>query len=82
MNLARKNPQNLMVCVQIANQFIVSVLWYMLQLWPGDLNFLVKLDNLVKDFIWSDQDVEKKSSIKYSILLLPKEEGGLGLISI
>lgn len=71
-----------MVCVQIANQFIVSVLWYMLQLWPGDLNFLVKLDNLVKDFIWSDQDVEKKSSIKYSILLLPKEEGGLGLISI
>lgn len=51
LKIARKSPHNLMVWVQIANQLISSVLWYMLQLWPGDFDFLEMLDNLVKDFI-------------------------------
>lgn len=37
---------------------------------------------MVKDFIWNDQNVGKKPRVKYNILLLPKEDRGLGLISI
>lgn len=54
----------------------------MLQVWVGNFSFLEKLDTIVKDFIWSDQDEGKKARMEYMILLLSLEDGGLGLIPI
>lgn len=79
---AKKNPHSLMVRVQIANQLIDNVLWYMLKVWSGDFSFLDRLDAIVQDFIWSDQEEGKKPCLLYHILLLPLEDGGLGLILI
>lgn len=51
LTLAKRNPHSLMVRVQIANQVVDNVLWYMLQVWSDSPSFLEKLDDIVKDFI-------------------------------
>lgn len=48
---AHINPYTLSIRVAIANMLISSTLWYMLQLWTGDMKALAEFDRLVRDFI-------------------------------
>lgn len=73
-----------MLCVQIANQLVSNVLFYMLHIYLGEFSFLGKLDNQVHQFIWSgrgsEQEENKKPRLDHTILSRPLDEGGLGVI--
>lgn len=50
---ARKTPQCLVDRVSIANQFVSSALWYMLNLWTETMKQLEAFDKSIRDFVWS-----------------------------
>lgn len=79
---ARLKPHSLYTRVKIVNQLVNSGLWYVLQLWTGRLDTLERFDNIVKDFVWSGQDKDKRSRVDFLTLLKDLEEGGLALVSI
>lgn len=79
---ARKSQHSLVDRVTIANQFISSSLWYLLNLWSGDLMELDGLDKLIRDFIWSGQDMGKLSRVDYKTMKKAKKDGGMGVLSI
>lgn len=80
--MARRKPQTLMLRVQMANQLISNVLWYMLHVWPGDFSFLDSLDKQIREFIWSGQVEAKRPRLNHNLLTGSKDDGGLALISI
>lgn len=79
---ARLNPYSIPVRVSMTNQLITSTLFYMVQLWPGDVKDLEWLDREIKHFILNGQEDIRKAPIEYAVLLRPKDQGGFGLISI
>lgn len=49
----RLQHHTLLVRVDIANQLISNTMWYMLQVWLGEITQLEAMDGKIKDFIWS-----------------------------
>lgn len=43
---------------------------------------LEQIDKQIRTFVWSGQEDSQQSRVDYKTILLPKEEGGLGLISV
>lgn len=82
LQLARKNPQSLVVRVKIANLLVISALGYMATLWTRSLAQLELMDRVIKDFIWSGQATGKTCQVDYATLIRPKDKGGMGLISV
>lgn len=82
LNDARLNPYSIPVRVAIANQLISSTTWYIVQLWPGTLVELEKIDRDIKCFIWNGQEDSKRPKVAYEILLRAKIRGGFGLILV
>lgn len=79
---ARLSPHSLIVRVEIANQFVVSVLGYMTTLYTDTIAQLEQLDMTIKDFVWSGQETGKWPCVDYATITRPEEEGGLGLIFV
>lgn len=82
LQLAKLNPQSLVVRVKIANLQIISALGYMAMLWTGSLQQLDHMDHIIKEFFWSSQENGKWPRVDYATLIRPKEEGGMGLIPV
>lgn len=69
--------------VVVANQMISNSLLYIIQLWPGRMQALDDLDKQIQNFVWSGQEDFKQPRVNYrETLLLPKDKGGRGLISV
>ena len=65
--------------IQVVNTLIASLFVYKMMVLPTIPKNIVKaVDNIIRDFIWSG----RKSKIAYSILKLPKNQGGLNLVDL
>lgn len=53
----------------------------MLRVWTGELVRLREYDKIIKDFIWSGQDLGKKPRMDYEMILLPRDWEGPRLIA-
>lgn len=79
---ARLNPYSIPVEVAMANQLITNTLFYIVQLWPGDLKDLEWMDREIKHFVWNGQEDTRKSPMEYADLLRPKDQLGFGFILV
>lgn len=78
---AQKGLYVLVLRVAIYNQLISCVMWYMLQLYPGDLAILDQFDKLVKEFTWSGKETKLRTRVNCCIITRAKDRGGLTLNS-
>lgn len=78
---ASKDPASLYARVVIANHFVLSVLWYILSLWVGDIQDLENMDKQIRAFIWA-QNGSTRHKVDYDTMLLHRRKGGIGLVSI
>lgn len=79
---ARKAHHSLIMRVTIANQLVSCALMYMLRVWPGDMGQLDLFDSAIRDFIWSRLDTNKHPRVDKVTITLPKDQGGMALISV
>ena len=70
---------SLIAKIQVVNTLIASLFVYKMMVLPQiPQSFVKKVNNLIREYIWNG----RKSKIAYSILQLPKQEGGLGLVNL
>ena len=65
--------------IQVVNTMVASLFVYKMMVLPFIPEVMLKkIDNKIREFIWS----KKKPKIKYKILQAPKIAGGLGLVDL
>lgn len=63
--------------ITVANGLILSSLWYLITLWPGDLEFFNLIQKRLAAFVWAGRPRVDRNTICQS-----KARGGLGMLSI
>lgn len=63
--------------VIITNLLLLGCIWFMLTVWIGKKEFLKKIQRIVDHFVWMG-----RSKVRGSTTALPREEGGLNVLSV
>jgi hypothetical protein len=68
--------------ILIANQVLLSSLWYIASCWSPYMRSIAKVVALIHNYIWSGEDGSRAcpAKVAWSSLILPKNCGGLKLI--
>jgi hypothetical protein len=68
--------------ILIANQVLLSSLWYVASCWNPHMRSIAKVVSLIRNYIWSGEDGSRlcPAKVAWSSLILPKNCGGLKLI--
>ena len=67
--------------VVVANAVLLSSIWYIASTWLFSRSIMLKVQRLVRNFIWgNNRSVNPVAKVAWSILIQPKQKGGLGLI--
>jgi hypothetical protein len=66
----------------VANHLILSGLWYISTLNAVPSDRLRQLQQLVVAFIWGARDHKVRHRVLSHIIMLPKDQGGLGLLDL
>ena len=65
----------------MANQVLLTIVWYRLSCWTISKESIHQIQRLVRNYIWSGkEDNVSRAKVVWSILTTPKSRGGLGLI--
>lgn len=68
--------------LQVINHIIVAALWYILNLWTGNAEELRALEKKIVHDLWVGDMETARHRVKLNIVELPKDRGGIGLISL
>ena len=67
--------------VVVANSVLLSSIWYIASTWLFSRSIMLKVQRLVRNFIWGNDTVHNTiAKVAWSVLIQPKQKGGLGLI--
>ena len=67
--------------VVVANSVLLSSIWYIASTWLFSRSIMLKVQRLVRNFIWGNDTVHNTiAKVAWSVLIQPKHKGGLGLI--
>jgi hypothetical protein len=67
--------------VVVANSVLLASMWYIASTWLFSRSIILKLQRLVRNFIWgASVGTRAVAKVAWSVLIRPIREGGLGLI--
>lgn len=66
----------------IINHWIMGALWFILTIWIGDPSHLKIIEGIIIKFLWAGQSDSAKHWVDVATVMLPKDQGGLGVISV
>ena len=67
--------------VVVANSVLLASMWYVASTWLFSRSIILKLQRLVRNFIWgAPLGSRVVAKVAWSVLIRPIREGGLGLI--
>ena len=67
--------------VVVANSVLLASIWYVASTWLFSRSIILKLQRLVRNFIWgASLGSRAVAKVSWSVLIRPISEGGLGLI--
>ena len=67
--------------VVVANSVLLSSIWYIASTWLFSRSIMLKVQRLVRNFIWGNTITEHPiAKVAWSVLIQSKQQGGLGLI--
>jgi hypothetical protein len=75
-------PLTLQGKIVVANHLVLSGLWYVLTLCAIEPARLKLLQKLIVAFVWGARVERVRHKVSADILMLPKSQGGLGLLDI
>jgi len=69
--------------VLVANQILLASIWYLASCWSPHLNILSKIKSLIRNYIWSRENGERKvrAKVEWNSLIQPINQGGINLIN-
>ena len=64
------------------NQVILASVWYIASCWMLHSGIIAQVRRLVRNFLWggSDGTRDTRARVRWATLILPRDEGGLGII--
>ena len=67
----------------LINSSLSSVPLYMLSFYRVPVGIRESLDSVRKNFLWNENEVEKKNHlVNWQVVCLPKDQGGLGILDL
>ncbi len=64
----------------MANQVLLASMWYMAAAWNPNPAMCNQIRGIVRNFIWSEKASNARAKVKWETLVLPTDQGGLGII--
>jgi hypothetical protein len=66
--------------ILIANQVLLSSMWYMAAYWNPNPKMCNQIKGVIRNFIWGGKAIKTRAKVKWDSLTLPSSSGGLGII--
>jgi hypothetical protein len=66
--------------ILVANQVLLASMWYIAASWNPSHGMCSHVKGIVRNFIWGGRDTPTRAKVKWSTLVLPIAQGGLGII--
>jgi hypothetical protein len=66
--------------ILVANQVLLASMWYIAASWNLSPMMCSKVRGVVRNFIWGDRDALARAKVKWSTMVIPITQGGLGII--
>ena len=66
----------------MANQVLLASVWYIASCWMMHSGMMKQVRRLIRNFLWggSDGTTDTRARVRWSTIILPREDGGLGII--
>jgi len=66
--------------ILVANQVLLASMWYIAAAWNPNPAMCSQIRGIVRNFIWSRKASNARAKVKWETLVLPTDQGGLGII--
>ena len=67
--------------VVVANQVLLAKMWYITSCWIFSSSCISQVQRLIRNFLWSGRDGSPaRAKVAWSAIVLPIEQGGLGIV--
>jgi hypothetical protein len=66
--------------ILVANQVLLSSMWYLAACWNPNMRMCNQIRGVVRNFIWGGKVSNTRAKVKWDSLTLPLFSGGLGII--
>jgi hypothetical protein len=66
--------------ILVANQVLLSSMWYLVACWNPNPRTCNQIRRVVRNFIWGGKASNTRAEVKWDSLSLPLSSGGLGII--
>ena len=68
--------------VLVANQVLLGSVWYIASCWMLHRGVMRQVRRLIRNFLWSggDGSVDTRARVRWATVILPVDQGGLGII--
>jgi hypothetical protein len=66
--------------ILIANQVLLSSMWYMAAYWNPNPKMCNQIKGVIRNFIWGGKAIKTREKVKWDSLTLPSSSGGLRII--
>jgi hypothetical protein len=66
--------------ILVANQVLLSSMWYLAACWNPNPRMCNQIRGMVRNFIWGGKASNTRAKVKWGSLTLPLSSGGLGII--
>ncbi len=66
--------------ILVANQVLLASMWYIAASWNPSHGMCSHIRGIVRNFIWGGRDTPTRAKVKWSTLVRPIAQGGLGII--
>jgi hypothetical protein len=67
--------------ILVANQILLSSMWYLVACWNCNLKMCNQIRGMVRNFIWGGKASDTWAKVKWDFLTLPLSSGGLRIIN-
>jgi len=66
--------------ILVANQVLLASMWYIAASWNPSPRMCSQVKRVVRNFIWGGRDAPARAKVKWSTMVIPITQGGLGII--
>jgi hypothetical protein len=66
--------------ILVANQVLLASMWYITTFWNPSPRMCSQVKGVVRNFIWGSKDTPARAKVKWSTMVIPITQGGLGII--
>ncbi len=66
--------------ILVANQVLLASMWYIAASWNPSPRMCSQVRGVVRNFIWGGRDAPAHTKVKWSTMVIPITQGGLGII--